>query len=501
MEPILQIKGISKQFPGVKALDQVSFDLRPGEVHALVGENGAGKSTLMNILGGIIQPDEGEIRFEGKNIHIKDAHSASLLGISVVFQELSLVPILSVAENIFTNRQPVNRFNIIKSRDMLEKTQSLLSLFGDHEIQPGMLVKFLPVAKQQVVEILKAISYAPKVLILDEPTSSLTHAEIETLFQTIHRLKKLGTAIIYISHHMTEIIELADRVTVLRDGKYVTTEPIDQLTEDKIVRLMVGRELLNMYGERDEHALIEQEVLKVKQLARKGVFQDISFSLCKGEILGIAGLVGAGRTEVGRAIFGAEVAEAGDIYVKGKKIAIRSPKEAIRHGIGYLTENRKEQGLYLDMSIKDNIISPSLDRFAGHGLGFIQDQQARLISQNHCERFKVAAPGIWQKIGRLSGGNQQKVLLSMWVGIEPEVLIIDEPTRGVDVGAKSEIYAHLRNLTYSGVGIILISSDLPEVMGLSDRILVMRQGRIVTELDKTQFSEETIISYASGIAI
>lgn len=266
------------------------------------------------------------------------------------------------------------------------------------------------------------------------------------------------------------------------------------------MKFMVGRELINMYGARSEDSLIGTEIFTVNKLKRLGVFQDISFSLRKGEILGIAGLVGAGRTEVGRAIFGAEPAESGEIILKGKRVVIRSPKEAIKYGIGYLTENRKEQGLFLDMPIKDNIISPNLDKFTMDWLGFIDERKTRLESRNYCDQYKVATPGIWQKIGRLSGGNQQKVLLSMWVGIEPEVLIIDEPTRGVDVGAKSEIYTHLRNLASRGVGIIVISSDLPEVMGLSDRILVMRQGRIAKEFEKAQFAEEGIISYATGIA-
>ncbi|MBP1934302.1 sugar ABC transporter ATP-binding protein [Ammoniphilus resinae] len=499
-ETILQVKGITKTFPGVKALDQVSFDLKTGEVHALLGENGAGKSTLMQVLGGIYQPDAGELILQGKSVRFKHAYDATTRGISVVFQELSLVPNLSIAENIFANRQPTNRFNLIKKEKMYEEARKLLQLF-DEDIHPGTLVKFLSPATQQVIEILKAISYNPKVLILDEPTSSLTTVEVEKLFANIRKLQQQGIAVIYISHHLNEIFEIANRVTVLRDGKYVGTEPIESLTEDKIIQMMVGRELTNMYGDRPSDAEIGEEIFTVQGLTRKGACYDISFSLKRGEILGIAGLVGAGRTELGRTIFGAEPADSGAIYLKGQKISIRSPKQAIQQGIGYLTENRKEQGLFLERTMKDNAIAPNLKRFTSRGLDFINEKMVDQTTERYREHFRVITPSIKQKVGRLSGGNQQKVLLSMWVGIEPKVLIVDEPTRGVDVGAKSEIYQHLRQLAKQGVGLIVISSDLPEVMGISDRILVMREGKMVAEFQKEQFTQERIIAAASGVLI
>lgn len=492
---ILEVREIVKTFPGVRALNNVRFELRKGEVHALVGENGAGKSTLMHILGGIYKPDSGEVFLNGERVRFENPHQAATHGISVVFQELSLVPNLSVAENIFANRQPVNRMNFIDYDRLYADTRKVLELF-EYEIDPRTLVKNLPVAGQQVVEILKAISYQPKVLILDEPTSSLTSVETERLFKNIKKLKTQGISLIYISHHLQEIFEIADRVTVFRDGQYIDTCPVKEVTEGKIVKMMVGRELVNMYGTRD--SALGGDYFQITGGSRAPHFGDVSFSLKKGEILGLSGLVGAGRTELGRGIFGVEPFEKGEIHLNGKKLEIKRPGDAIKNGIGYLTENRKEQGLFLKMAIRANCIAPSLKRFANR-MDFMKEPEISDFAEKSRARFNIITPSIMQLVRNLSGGNQQKVLLSMWIGTDPQLLIVDEPTRGVDVGAKSEIYTLLRKLAATGVGIIVISSDLPEILGISDRILVMRQGKLVGEFLKEKATEEKIIACAAGV--
>ena len=496
---ILEAVNITKTFPGVKALDEVGFNLKAGEVHALVGENGAGKSTLMHILGGIYRPDSGEIKLDGKPVRLHDAHDANIKGISVVFQELSIVPNLSIAENIFANRQHLIFGDFIDWNRLYEEAGKLLDLFGEGQLDPRMLVKELSVAAQQVVEILKAMSFGSKIIILDEPTSSLTRIETEKLFENIRKLKNQGISFIYISHHLNEIFEVADRVTVFRDGKHIVTEDIENLTEDRIVSHMVGRELVNMYGCRCDSSTIGEVFFKVENITRKGAFKDISFELRKGEIIGFAGLVGAGRTEVGRAVFGAEPVDSGQIIFNGKKLSIRSPKTAIKNKIGYLTEDRKQQGLVLDMDIRLNSIAPSLRSFVGKFLDFIDEDRVTDFTEDNRSKFRIVTPSIFRKVRNLSGGNQQKVLLSMWMGIQPDILIVDEPTRGVDVGAKSEIYSLLRKLADSGVGVIVISSDLPEVMGISDRILVMREGRLAGEFASREANEECIIACATGV--
>ena len=494
-ETVLEVRGIVKKFPGVRALDGAQLDLRRGEVHALIGENGAGKSTLMNILAGVFAPDEGEVLLNGRPVTFRNPHQTAQHGIGVVFQELSLAPNLSIAENIFANRQPVAFANLIDWSRLHDETRRLLELFQlRHE--PSELVKRLPVAHQQVVEILKALSLKPQVLILDEPTSSLTSVETERLFKIIRQLKAQGVAIIYISHHLKEIFETADRVTVMRDGQYVGTFPVTETTEDLLVSKMVGRELLDVYGRRT--AGIGAPCLRVEHATRGREVADVSFTLNSGEILGLAGLVGAGRTELGRALFGAEPLDAGDVYLDGELVRVRTPNDAIRHRIGYQTEDRKVQGLFLGAAIHDNCVAPGLGRFAGLG-GFLSDAGIRAFAEECRTRFRIVCPGTWQQVGRLSGGNQQKVLLAMWIGIRPRVLIVDEPTRGVDVGARSEIYHLLRELAATGVGVLMISSDLQEVLGLSDRILVMRSGRLVAEFARKQATEENIIAAAAGV--
>lgn len=493
---VLELRNIVKTFPGVRALDQARFELRPGEVHALVGENGAGKTTLMNVIAGVHQPDEGQIFLDGAPVRLRNPLDAGRKGIGVVFQELSLAPSLSIAENIFANRQPTRGLNLIDWPALHAQTRGLLNLF-ELTADPRTPVRNLSVAQRQVVEILKAMSHNPRVLILDEPTSSLTAPETRLLFQNIRRLKARGVAFIYISHHLPEIFQVADRVTVMRDGRYVDTIPIADATEDLLIRKMVGRELSNVYGRRVNP--VGEPYFSVSNAFRAGAFRDISLELRRGEILGIAGLVGAGRTELGRAIAGIEPPDRGRIVLEGRELRLRSPAEAIGEGIGYLTEDRKEQGLFLRMSIRDNCVAPSLGRFTFMGL--MRDAAVRDAALAGCRRFNIVATSIHQAVGNLSGGNQQKVLLSMWTGIRPRVLIVDEPTRGVDVGARGEIYSLLRELAARGVGIIMISSDLQEILGLSDRVLVMRAGRIVAEMNAARASEEGIIAAASGVEL
>ena len=492
---LLEARDVVKTFPGVRALDRVRFDLQPGEVHALVGENGAGKSTLMNILGGVYQPDEGKILLRGQPVVMANRHQASRRGIGVVFQELSLAPNLSVAENIFANRQPVRQLNLIDWRRLHADTERLLALFN-LRIDPAGLVRDLSVAQQQVVEILKALSLDPTVLILDEPTSSLTSVETNLLFDNIRRLKRSGTAFIYISHHLREIFEIADRVTVLRDGQYVESCDVRGVTEEDLVRKMVGRELRNVYGRRT--APLGPPCLRVENACRGDDFRNVSLTLREGEILGLAGLVGAGRTEFGRALFGAEPLHSGAVSLGGERLVIRSPQDAIRNRIGYQTEDRKLQGLFLRMGLQANCAAPSLRRFAG-GWGLLVEARLREFAADCRTRFNIVSHGLDQPVANLSGGNQQKVLLAMWIGIQPRVLIVDEPTRGVDVGARSEIYHALRGLAAAGVGIIMISSDLQEILGLSDRILVLRNGGMVAEFEREQATEENIIAAATGV--
>ena len=493
---ILEARQVVKTFPGVRALDGVRLRLVQGEVHALVGENGAGKSTLIHILGGVLPPDSGQIRLHGEAVQFHNAHDAAKKGIGVVFQELSLSPNLSVAENIFANRQPVGRLNLIRRRRLNADAAELLEWFRS-DVDPRTPVARLPIGAQQVVEILKAVSQRPRVLILDEPTSSLTGPDTQLLFRAINQLKEAGTSVIYISHHLPEVFEIADRVTVFRDGKYVDTQKIADVSESSLVKKMVGREIDNIYGRRT--ASVGEEYFRVQAASRGKAFRDVNFALCRGEILGIAGLVGAGRTELGRGIFGVEPFASGRIELQGQSLSIRSPRQAIRRGIGYLTEDRKLQGLFLRMTVRDNCVAASLDRFAGR-MDWMSDRAVNRFAEDCRREFNILTPGIRQKVGNLSGGNQQKVLLAMWMGIRPRVLIVDEPTRGVDVGARSEIYASLRRLAAEGVGIIMISSDLLEILGLSDRILVMRTGRVAGEFSAAEATEEKIIACAAGVA-
>ena len=495
-EFILTARGITKLFPGVCALNNVDLQVRRGEVHAVVGENGAGKSTLMLVLGGIYRPDTGEIFVDDQKVQFDSAHDANQKGIGVVYQELSLAQNLSVAENIFANRQPVLALNLIDQKVLYKQAEEMLALANADSIKPDMLVKDLSVANQQVVEILKAMSFNPKVLILDEPTSSLTSTEVNQLFKNIKRLKEQGVAIIYISHHLQELFEIADMVTILRDGTRVYTGPLNEVDEEFIITKMVGRKIENIYGQRKENEKIGKKLFEVKNFNRKGAFQDISFHINSGEIVGFAGLVGAGRTEVGRAIFGAEPPDSGTVFMNGEELRIRNPNQAIAHHIGYMTEDRKAQGLYLNFVLAVNLIANRLHDFSS--LGFIKHRAVEENANAAVKEFKIVTPGINQVVNNLSGGNQQKVLLGAWFGIKPRLLIVDEPTRGVDVGARSEIYELLRRLASTGIAVMVISSDLPEILGISDRIYVMKDGGISGELSRDEATEDKVLTLALG---
>ncbi|MDX2245756.1 MAG: sugar ABC transporter ATP-binding protein [Bacteroidia bacterium] len=490
----LLLSAISKVFPGVKALDAVSFDLLPAEIHALCGENGAGKSTLMNILSGNLQPDEGEIFLHGEKVVLANPLSAQNQGISIVHQEKSLVGNLSIAENIFTENYPVKTGGFIDFPELYSRTQKLLQTLNITSLDPRTKVESLSSTRQQIVEIAKALAKNPKILILDEPTAAMTADETETLFRILRELRQKGTSVIYISHRLTEIFEIADRLTVLRDGKYQGTFPVADMTIKSIIRLMVGRDL-------EEQTYTSQQqkniLLSIKNLCGHK-FHNITFELRAGEILALAGLVGAGRSEVARAIMGIDPAEKGEIWVQGKKVIIRNPPDAIRYGIGYVPENRKEQGIFPEMTLADNIAVTSLSSLARKG--FIQNNQVFSPVQKLVEKLQIKTPSIQQKMINLSGGNQQKALLGRWLMLDPSVLIVDEPTQGVDVGAKAEIYQLLRALAAKGTAILLISSELPEVLALSDRVLVLYNGTLTGELSREEATESEILHYASGLA-
>ncbi len=491
------MENVNKSFPGVQALKDVYFELNRGEVHALVGENGAGKSTLMKILVGAYRKDSGRIIYKGKEVDIPNPRVAQEMGISMVFQELNLMPHLTVAQNIFIGREPKRKkIPIFLDDDEINKrTKELLNMLH-LKVEPNAKVSNLSVGKQQMVEIAKALSFNSEVIIFDEPTAALSEAETEELFSVIRKLKSQGIGIIYISHRLEELKEIADRVTVMRDGQYIGTDYMKNLTIEKIISMMVGREIYETLREKEVEENAEV-VLEVRNLKRGKVFKNISFSLRKGEILGFAGLIGAGRTEVARAIFGADPIDSGEIYVKGKRVSIKNPWDAINHGIAYLSEDRKRYGLMPDLDVKSNIILPSMKDFL-RTLGFVDDRKAENVSSEYVQKLKIRTPSVRQKVKNLSGGNQQKVVLAKWLATKPKILILDEPTRGVDVGAKVAIYQLINRLAQEGYGIILISSEMPEIIGMSDRILVMHEGRIVGTISRREATQEKILSMALG---
>lgn len=494
---ILEARNIRKTFPGVVALDKVDFAVKQGEVHALVGENGAGKSTLMMVLGGVYTPDQGQVFINGREIYLKSPRDSMNNGIGIVFQELSLVPHLSVAENIFFNRQPVNKLGMVDKKKLNEQTREMLGRFNIKNISPAMLVRNLSIANQQVVEILKSMSESPRVIVLDEPTSSLTEIEVLQLFNNIRKLKSEGISFIYISHHLKEVFEIADTVTVLRDGEKVVTAPVSSVDEEYLISHMVGRAIQDIYGKRAEDAKLGKVVFSAKNLSRKGVFEDISFDVRAGEIVGFSGLVGAGRTELARSIFGADPLTGGEMMLDDKPFKARSSGAAIREKVGYMTEDRKTLGLFLDFDISQNLVANRLEAFTKRGI--MCDDDMCYVSEQIVNDFGVVTSSIQKKVRELSGGNQQKVLLASWMSIDPKLLIVDEPTRGVDVGAKFEIYHLLRKMAREKqCGIVVISSDLPEILGLSDRIVVMKDGRVAGILDGQEATEKSVMSLAIG---
>ncbi|HML20722.1 MAG TPA: sugar ABC transporter ATP-binding protein [Aggregatilinea sp.] len=493
MTSLLQASSITKQFPGTLALDNVQLDLQAGEIHAVVGENGAGKSTLMKILSGVYTPDAGTITFEGAPLTVSNPRDALTHGIAIVHQELSLVPALTVAENIYPGRLPTNALGFVKYGELFRRAAAILDSIN-LDISPRTPVSDLSIAKQQLVEIAKALSMDTKVLILDEPTSALTEREVEILFDLLRKLAAKGVGILYISHKLDEIFALTDRITVLRDGKYIgTVDTADVSTED-IIRMMVGRELGHMYPAKSSGE--RAPLLEIRDLRLPGQPMPCTFTLYAGEIVGFAGLIGSGRTELARAIFGADARAAGELRLEGKPVNIGSPSEAIKYQIGYLPEDRKAAGLFLDMSVKMNI--EAANRPAVTSNGFINSAKERVLAEEYVRQLSIATAGVDQEVRRLSGGNQQKVLVAKWLAIKPKVLIVDEPTRGVDVGAKSEIHHLLRQLAETGVAVMMISSELPEILGMSDRVMVMHEGAIVAEIPGGEATEEKIMAYASG---
>ncbi|GHU81804.1 putative ribose/galactose/methyl galactoside import ATP-binding protein 1 [Spirochaetia bacterium] len=494
MEYLLEMQGIEKNFPGVKALQNVNINVMPGEVHAIVGENGAGKTTLMKILNGVYQPDGGTIKINGEEVTIATIHQAQQLGISIVFQEFNLCNHISVANNIFIGRLK-NTVGVVHDKWVREKTRLILERLG-MDIDPDRLIKSLSVAQKQMVEIAKAVSLEARIIVFDEPTSSLTDIEIDQLFKIIKQLKAEGKGIFYISHRMEELARIADRITILRDGQYVTTVNYKDISYDEIIKLMVGRELTNKFPERHRH--IGEVFFETKNIKRKGLIDVEGFYLRRGEVLGVAGLVGSGRTETMRAIFGADpVDEPMDIILEGQHLKIKSPPAAIKHGIAYLTEDRKENGLALTMNIERNINMASHKEFSWHGI--MKSAAATENAQTQCNKFSIRIPGLWQKAMFLSGGNQQKVVIAKWLCRNVKVLVMDEPTRGIDVGAKYEIYKLMDTLLESGMGIIMISSELPEIIGMSDRVIVFHQGRIAGNLPIEEATQVRILEYATGI--
>jgi len=493
MPALLEATGITKQFPGTLALDGVQLELLPGEIHAVMGENGAGKSTLMKILAGVNVADSGEIRFEGQPVSPASPREALALGIAIVHQELSLIPTLTVAENIYPGRLPVNALGMVRYRQLYAQAQQVLDDLH-MDVDAHAPVEFLSVASQQLVEIAKALSLHCKVLILDEPTSALTDHEADNLLAFLRRLASDGVGILYISHKLKEVFSVADRITVLRDGRYVGTRITSETTQDDVIRMMVGRELGNMYPVKS--GTRGAPLLEARNLRRRGSAIHNSFQLYSGEVLGFAGLIGSGRSELARALFGAEPREAGEILLNGVPVDIRSPKAAIELGIGYLPEDRKTAGLFLEMSVKLNVEATVIDDVSASGV--VIGSKERALAERYVEQLNISTPGIEQEVRRLSGGNQQKALVAKWLAIKPKILIVDEPTRGIDVGAKKEIHFLLRTLADNGVGVIMISSELPEVLGMSDRILVMHEGAIVAEIESAEATEENIIRAASN---
>lgn len=498
MEYVLELKNIYKSFPGVKVLEDVTLQVRPGEVHALMGENGAGKSTLMKILMGIYKADQGSIFLEGEETVIHGPKDAMSKGISMIHQELNTVLDMEVAENVFVGREllkkGMEKLKIVDIARMREETGKYFREMNI-DIDPRAKMRTLSVAEMQLVEIVKAISLNSKIIVMDEPTSAITEKEAAVLFTQIERLKKQGVAIIYISHKMDEIFRISDTITVLRDGQWIGTKPAKELDNDMLIKMMVGRELTDIYPK--DPVEIGDVILEVKNLSRGKKVQDASFSLRKGEVLGIAGLVGAGRSELVETIFGLYPKTGGQIFLHGKEVHIKNSADAIKNKMALITEDRKQTGLNLIVSVKENIASVSIGKLSTHGI--VNDKKINEVSEKYIKELKIKTPDGNAIVGNLSGGNQQKVVLAKWLLDEPDIIIFDEPTRGIDIGAKRDIYLLINNLAKEGKAVIVISSEMAEVMGICDRILVMAEGRINGEIRREEFSQEVIMGYASNI--
>ncbi|MBN2852158.1 MAG: sugar ABC transporter ATP-binding protein [Clostridia bacterium] len=485
------MKGIDKHFPGVHALKKCNFSLEKGEIHALVGENGAGKSTLMNILTGILSYDAGEIFFNNEKHIFKSPKQAQVAGISMVHQELNLMSNLTVAQNIFMGRESKGLF--LNERSINKRTKELFNRLS-FSINPEEKVENLSVGHQQIVEIAKAVSYNAKIIVFDEPTATLTDTEINQLFSVMHELREKGVSMIYISHRMAEIKRISDRVTVMRDGEYIGTEISSEVKIEQIIQMMVGRVIFESHKKISSISSEAPVVLEVKNFSSLDV-KDVSFKLYKGEILGFAGLIGAGRTELARLIYGADKKTDGELFIKGKKVDINHPYQAVKNGIGYLSEDRKRYGVVLGMNIADNIVLPKLDDYVSHGI--INERKISEIVKEYIEKINIKTPSEKQIVKNLSGGNQQKVIIAKWLLKNCDILIFDEPTRGIDVGAKSEIYKLMNSLSAMGKTIIMISSELPELLRMSDRVLVMCEGKHTATLESEDIDQNTIMNYAT----
>jgi ABC-type sugar transport system ATPase subunit len=485
---------ISKTFPGVQALQNVTFPVARGEIHALVGENGAGKSTLMKILTGALSRDSGTIYFRGESVEIDSPRRALETGISMIHQELALIPHLTVGQNIYLGREPRLSFlGLIDWPALYAQADEQLKRL-EIPVSARAPLSELSIAQQQMVEVAKALSLQADVIVMDEPTSALTERETETLFSLMRSLKAQGVTIIFISHRLEEVFQVADRVTVLRDGQLIGTVPISEVNEEQVVHMMVGRELGEMYPK--TAASQPQAVLRAKGLRRGNDLRGVDLELHRGEVLGIAGLVGAGRTYLARALFGADPLEAGEIWIDGEKVSINSPQQAIALGLGFVPEDRKAQGLFLGLAVRTNIAIGALDHVSR--LGFLDFKRINQLASEYVQRLDIRTPSLIQRVRNLSGGNQQKLVIAKWLTLNPKVLVLDEPTRGIDVGAKAEIHSLMSQLAGQGVGIIMISSELPEILGVSDRILVMREGQIVAEFPRETATQDAIMLAATG---
>jgi inositol transport system ATP-binding protein len=490
---LLEVAGVRKEFPGVVALDDVSFRLKAGTVHALMGENGAGKSTLMKIIAGIYQPDSGTLRLRGSDIRLASPLDALQNGIAMIHQELNLMPYMTVAENIWIRREPKTRIGFVDHGELRRKTAALFQKLNIN-IDPEVEVRDLSVANRQMVEIAKAVSYESDVLIMDEPTSALTEREVQHLFEIIRDLQAQGKGIVYITHKMNELFEIADEVSVFRDGRYIGTRAAGEVTRDDIIQMMVGREITQMFPK--ETVPIGDVHLSVRNLSLKGVFHDVSFDVRAGEILGVAGLVGSGRSNVAEALFGVTPATSGEIWINGQKAAINNPGAAMKHGMAFLTEDRKETGCFLILDVQENMQMAILNQGFVKG-GFVAEAEVNRNCDKMKDALRVKTPDMHERVENLSGGNQQKVLIGRWLLTHPRILILDEPTRGIDVGAKAEIHKLITRLAGDGVAVIMISSEMPEVLGMSDRIMVMHEGRVTGFLDRAEADQVRIMELAS----